>query len=248
MQIITPRKTRWEKVRSWCSSWTPQVKQRVIGGIFLIVVSVGGCLLHRAVSNNRTLTATTSGGDSPATVFSASTTGSNSPITQTVINNGYLTNEMKAAAEKQDEMLAILRRMEDTKRDKDAELKAKFQFGYILFSATERKEIIPLKSPMDEIFKVDWNSGYEVSITDSHVNLRLPNMAIHSPDGTVAAFTNSSVGVLRSIEPWARPGIFNNGRIRIAPKLVSTNDNVFVIALGIQSPPEPRPSLEELNR
>jgi hypothetical protein len=46
----------------------------------------------------------------------------------------------------------------------------------------------------------------------------------------------------RRIEPWARPGIFNNGKVRIAFKVVATNEDNVIIALGIQSPPEPKPA------
>lgn len=66
---------------------------------------------------------------------------------QTINNLGYPTNEIKRVAEKQDETLEILRRMARIRDDHDAELKAKFQLGYILISATERKQIIPLKKP-----------------------------------------------------------------------------------------------------
>src|SRR5438309_769512 len=44
--LITPRKSRWESVRDWCKSWSPQVKQGVIGGAILVVLTVAGWLLH----------------------------------------------------------------------------------------------------------------------------------------------------------------------------------------------------------
>jgi hypothetical protein len=101
---------------------------------------------------------------------------------------------------------------------------------------------------MDDILNIEWKSGYDVSVSESHVTLRLPNITVHPPNGSVIKLQGATVSVLKRIEPWARPGLYNNGKIRIAPKLVSTNDNVFVIALGIQCPPEPRPPLEELMR
>ncbi len=43
--IITPKKTRWESFKAWCKSWSPQVKQAVIGGLILISLTVAGWCL-----------------------------------------------------------------------------------------------------------------------------------------------------------------------------------------------------------
>src|SRR4051812_28711948 len=42
MQIITPRLTKTERLLKWCRSWSPQVKQSVVGGTILAVLTVGG--------------------------------------------------------------------------------------------------------------------------------------------------------------------------------------------------------------
>src|SRR5437867_10263242 len=44
--LITPRKSLWEAFRDWCKSWSPQVKQGVIGGAILVILTVAGWLLH----------------------------------------------------------------------------------------------------------------------------------------------------------------------------------------------------------
>ena len=131
MEIITPRKTRWERFRDLCLSLSPQVKQGLIAAVVVIIGSVIGYFVYRKPNKDAPVqaqTATSMGNNSPAAVFSASSTGNNSPVTQTVINNGYPTNEMKVAAEKQDEMLAILRRMEGGMWHRNQEPLAKVLF------------------------------------------------------------------------------------------------------------------------
>lgn len=51
--LIKPPKSRWETFLDWCRSWSPQVKQGVIGGTILVVLTVAGWLLYstRGTSN-----------------------------------------------------------------------------------------------------------------------------------------------------------------------------------------------------
>jgi hypothetical protein len=137
--------------------------------------------------------------------------------------------------------------MREVQREQDPDLRRKFQLGYILFTATERQEIVPLNSPIDEMLQIDWKSGYSVSFTPDSVTLGLPTMTIRMPDsGGVVHLQGTSVTVRRRFEPWARPGIYNNGKMRVAFKVVSTNADSIMIAMGIESPPEPKPPLSEL--
>ena len=137
-----------------------------------------------------------------------------------------------------DGMLAV-------QKQKDAELRAKFNVGYILFTATERNEIVPLDSPMDDILTVDWKSGHNVSFSDKTVTLHLPHINFHPPNSGVVDLNRSTITVRRHFEPFARPG-FVQGNYRLAFKVVSTNEDSIIIAMGIESPPEKRPSVEEL--
>src|SRR5258708_7929507 len=155
---------------------------------------------------------------------------------------------LRSVEDKQDETLAIVRRMESFQQGNDAALKAKFNLGYILFTATERREIVPLRSPMDEILKIDWETGYAVYFESNAVTLRLPNFIIRPPGSATVVHQGSTVTLPRRIEPWARPGIYNDGKIRVAFKVVATNAGALMIAMGVQSPPEPRPPLSELMR
>jgi hypothetical protein len=182
---------------------------------------------QQTTSHNKTATAT--GNNSPATNQSATASGSNTTV------NGISDEGLKQI---RDGMLAV-------QKQKDAELRAKFNLGYILFTATERNEIVPLDSPMDDILKVDWKSGYNVSFSDDAVSLRLPHMVFHPPNSSVIDFNGSTITVRRHFEPFARPG-FVIGNYRLTFKVVSTNEDSIIIAMGIQSPPEKRPSMEEL--
>lgn len=220
---------------------------------FLVAVGGGVCFYWSTTGESKQPTnysATTSGDNSSATIFSANTSGTNSPINQSVNITSYPTNEVaellkgqREQANRDEEILSWMKKFQD-----DSKLKAKFNLGYILFTATETRRIIPFNSPMDDIIQIDWKSGYEVALTETHVNLRLPTLTIHPPDGPRMILHGGSYEVLRRIKPWAGPGIYNNGKIRVAIKVVDTNQDNVVVALGIQSPPEPRPSMEDLSR
>jgi hypothetical protein len=168
----------------------------------------------------------------------ATVLGSNNTVIQvapgSIVVNGTTDEGLKQI---RDGMLAV-------QKQKDAELRATFNLGYILFTATERNEIVPLNSPIDDILKIDWKSGYNVSFSDKTVTLRFPDMTFQPPDGDVH-FSGCSVTVFKHFEPLARPG-FVMGNYRLAFKVASINENSVVIAMGIQSPPPPRPSAEEL--
>jgi hypothetical protein len=165
-----------------------KVKQKWISWACWVVFGISAfVLIYNIARPDRSKTesgqkALTEGDNSPAVNFAANTSGSNSPVTQTFINNSYPSNEVKTVIAKEDEILSIVRYMQEVKGDNDAELLAKFQLGYILFSVTQRKEIVPLNSAMDNILKIDWKSGYEVSFSETHVHLRLPDMAIFPPE------------------------------------------------------------------
>ncbi|MGA3164270.1 MAG: hypothetical protein ABSD77_08785 [Verrucomicrobiota bacterium] len=219
-------------------------KPKKVIGWFLIIASCAFLLFAVFSSNtekseDRNQIATTSGNNSPATIQSATVSGSNNTVVQAAPGatvNASLSDESIKLI--QEGMLAL-------QKEKDAELKAKFNLGYILFTATDRNEIIPLGSPMDEILKVDWKSGYNVSFSDSAVTLTLPNMVFQPPNSGGVDFNSPKIGVRRHFEPFARPG-FVVGNYRLAFKVVSTNANSIVVAMGIESPPEPRPTMEEL--
>lgn len=131
--------------------------------------------------------------------------------------------------------------MSAIQKQKDAELRAKFNLGYILFTATERNVIVPLGSPMDDILKVDWKTGYNVSFSDKTVTLSLPNMVFQTPDsGVEIHFLNSSkIVVPRQLGLFVCPVVMVNYGLVFT--VVSTSENSIIIAMGIQSPPQKRP-------
>jgi hypothetical protein len=53
--LIRPPKSRWETFRNWCKSWSPQVKQGVIGGVVLIVLTVAGWVLYSTKGPSNTV-------------------------------------------------------------------------------------------------------------------------------------------------------------------------------------------------
>jgi hypothetical protein len=128
-------------------------------------------------------------------------------------------------------------------KQKDAELLAEFNIGYILFTATERNEIIPLNSPMDDILKVDWKSGYNVSFSDKTVTLRFPDIVLLPPNSGSTTFNGCSV-TLPKLENFTfeLPPLFCPSNYKLVFKVISTNENSVIIAMGVKRyeiyPPE----------
>jgi hypothetical protein len=175
------------------------------------------------------ITTTTSGNNSPTAV----TTGNNSPVTQTVNNYDYPSNEINTAAEKQDEMLAMLRRMETFKKEKESnpDFNKFFPLGYILFTATGRKEIISQQpSPMDEI-EFRWSEGYSVEMTTTNATIHLPSFVVHNGAST-AHFSIGSIGLPRAVGYATSPMRFSSNVLTFLT--VSTNTNETMVAVGLQ--------------
>ena len=209
-------------------SWTRPQKIALSGVVVAIVAAIATWLGFFSKSKSGIIT-TTSGNNSPAAV----TTGNNSPVTQTVINNSYSTNEMKADAEKQDEMLAILRRMEMFKEEKknDPDFNDVFPSGYILFTATGRKEIFPFQpSAMDQI-EFNWRDGYSVEITPTNAAIHLHPFVVHS-GASRAHFNIGSIALPRTVGWATSPMRFGSNVLTFL--VVSTNIDETMVAAGLQ--------------
>ena len=160
---------------------------------------------------------------------------SNSPTaTQSGNNNFLLQNSPNATfgvsdktyKQMQEGMLAI-------QKLKDAELRAYFNVGYILFTATEKNIIVPKESPIDNILKIDWKSGYNVSFTHDHVSLKLPriNYYISYPqiDLNDAEVSLPRIENYTLILPWTK-----YDKYKLIFRVVSTNEDSITIAMGIR--------------
>jgi hypothetical protein len=208
--------------------WTRNQKIALSGVIVAIVAAIAtwSGIFGKLKSG---ITTTTSGNNSPAAV----TTGNNSPVTQTVNNYDYPSNEMNTAAEKQDEMLAILRRMEKfkTEKESDPNFNKIFPSGYILFTATGRKEIISQQpSSMDEI-EFSWSEGYSVEMTATNAAIHLPPFVVHNGAST-AHFNIGSIDLPRSVGYATSPMRFGSNVLTFLT--VSTNTDETMVAVGLQ--------------
>jgi hypothetical protein len=205
-----------------------------LGGFGLIViVTIVLVWLHyehtgqQATSHNKT--ASTDGNNSPATNQVATQSGTNNTLNQ-VAARGTLTYGISDETYKQmqEDMLAL-------QKQKDAELRAIFKYGYILFTATERNEIVPLNSPIDNILTIDWNAGYNISFSDETIKLRMPTITyeptkIRLEDCTIRMPKD---GTLVS-------GLFLGKHI-IAYKVISIKKDSVIIAMGILDKSEYKP-------
>ena len=105
------------------------------------------------------------------------------------INNGLSDEGLKQIREG---MLAV-------QREQEEKLQAKFNLGYILFTATKRNEIVPLQSPFDEIIKIDWKAGYSVTFKTNYVFLHIASLIIRPTTGGVFDHRDCTIGLLRSL-------------------------------------------------
>jgi hypothetical protein len=137
------------------------------------------------------------------------------------------------------ETLQILRRMEAINAENGPELMRKFPLGYVLFTVTGRKEVIPLGSPMDKVIQFDWTKGdYGVEITNNHIQLKLPPSRLMWKDrvlgltyGNVVTFQRKvGLGVITDETP----------EFRVAVEVVSVAASNTIVALGLK-PKVPTP-------
>jgi hypothetical protein len=193
-----------------------------VGLSFLIVSALSPEV--KPSTDNHQQTASTAGNNSPA--MNASTIGSNSSVIQVNTMNysvGATIEQIKQA-------------MREVQKEKDPDLRKTFQLGYFLFAATERQEIVPLGSPMDDILQVDWKAGYTVSFSTDTVSLHISRMHIHFPDGPKTEMSDLNVTIPRRIEP-PRAGIYGTRKFQVACAVVSTSTESVVIAMGVRFSP-----------
>jgi hypothetical protein len=174
---------------------------------------------------------TTTVNNSSITNQSATVPGSNNIVIQAAPGANVISGLSDEGLKQiRDGMLAI-------QKQKDAELRAEFNVGYILFTATERNEIVPLDSPMNDILEVDWKSGYNISFSDNIVKLRLPKIILHPPNSGIINI-NSGYTIAFSRDGKNNTNYFvATGNYGLVFKFVSANDNSIIIAMGIKSPP-----------
>lgn len=226
------------------------VKAALIAGFFAVIAAAIALVpsFLKWVKDEAT-TVTTVGDNSHTTVFSATTSGSNSPISQTVNNiSSYPTNAIENILKhqqlrqdeqdaKQDEMLAILHRMEGFREQKkqDPNFQAIFPTGYILFTATAtatgRKEIVPLQpSPLDQI-QFDWTKGYSIEMSPTKSLIRLPPFTVKRGAST-GHFDVGSFALPRTPGQATSPMRFGDDELTFL--VVSTNLNEIMVAVGLR--------------
>jgi hypothetical protein len=169
-------------------------------------------------------------------------TTSNSPTsTQSGNNNALIQNSPNATLnygvsdetykQMQEGMLAV-------QKLKDAQLRAEYDIGYIIFTATERNEIVPLKSPMDNIIIVDWKSGYLISSSSDTVKFRFPDMVVRQESqnggGAVELGFNGCTATMPKRENITFKAIALND-VGVDFKIVSISKDSIVIAMGVKN-------------
>ena len=128
-----------------------------------------------------------------------------------------------------DEWLKQIREgMLAVQKQKEAELQAEFKMGYVIFTATERNEIVPLNSPMDEIITIDWKADYNVSFNEDSVILHIPNIILNPGQTKIE---NNVVMVPRNGQTKK---LYKFGNYTLCVKALSAKSDSAMIVMGIK--------------
>jgi hypothetical protein len=136
----------------------------------------------------------------------------------------------------------IKQAMREVQKEKDPELRKIFPLGYILFTATEHQQIVPLNSPMDSMIEVDWRTKYTVSFEDNKVLLELPTITIHQLPGDNSKMVGCGIGFPKRIGAGTIIGLTYAPYVLCFAVVAIDGGNVTV-AMGLQPKPESKPPL-----
>jgi hypothetical protein len=173
----------------------------------------------------------------PSVAQSASTAGNNSPVMQA--NNGSTINSTINYGLTEDSLRLIREGMAAIERKKKDDLLKTFPMGYVLFTITERNQVVPNGSPIDKILAFDWTSFYALSISDGAITLHMPDMILTPPKGGLFVLSSCSMMVYRI--PGTVTRGFRLGNYGVACRYLEDMDQSPVVALGIIEEPSPPP-------
>jgi hypothetical protein len=175
-------------------------------------------------------------------------TGNNSPAANQFGNGNVLTQNSpnspvyygvidKTREDIRTKALEDMNALQQQNKDK---FLADFPLGYILFAVIrthkERNEIIPWNSPWDDIIKIDWKSGYNVSFSDETIVLSLPTIAIKD----IITYEKLSFTISRNVVPpfdvilGFQPDSTPEKAYRLVIRCVSSNKDSVIMAVGVQ--------------
>jgi hypothetical protein len=196
------------------------VKAAVISGVFAVFVAVivgAFTLIEPGKEKSNTVIAN---GKNSVAIGSA-----NNPTINQVQGN------MIVNGVTHDDIQAIREGLKAIQKQKDAEISSIFDVGYILFTATERNEIVPLDSAFNEILHVDWKSGWNITFSEKAVTLTTPSMFI-TKNNLRAEFGPNQYTLDRVINPGFIPFVLGQD-FTLGLKVVDTNADSITFALGI---------------
>jgi len=141
----------------------------------------------------------------------------------------------KKVEKKSDESLEILRRMEATQTEQAGDLEREYPLGYVLFTVTGRKEVVPLDSPMDKVLEFDWKSGnYSVRSTLDQILLTLPpcklNLLSNRPPSTISNYT---IALERKNRAQYKIVAFSKVGLGLLATVVAITDPNTIVAVGL---------------
>ena len=122
-----------------------------------------------------------------------------------------------------------LDKMRAAQNDNEGKLLKQFPLGYVVFTATVRKEIIPLTKPTTNDFEVDWHSAAVREITSTNVLVAFPDFVYRPINWRVNGMT---VGLDRK-EGSGSQGMVSMGEFTTAVKVIHDDEDGVIIVLGL---------------
>lgn len=219
--------------------------QKITIGVALIAAAgvIGAAIIQRGKRGDAATSANNSG-----QVFQANGNGKNEIGNQTtsgdsLVATGNSGQVFQASGNAKinvgltkDDYEQILEGLKAVQKKKEEFLNRTFPLGYILFTATSKKQVIPLQIPMNYL-KVDWASAGDIEFTGEELILTTP-LIIYDYTGrnfkeNGTELGPNRIGVEKSV--GAASVLFQTSEFRQVLMVMEVNDDGIVLALGFQS-------------
>jgi hypothetical protein len=144
------------------------------------------------------------------------------------------------SSKKQDEILSAIHDMQDAEHENSDYLKSHFPYGYVILTVNERRETVPLESPMDKTIKLDFGTETYFRLTPSRIELKLPNITFLNPDGTTVLTQWKDIRLSTARTNHIEFGLQTFGAARITNNimvsLLSVENDKAIAAMGLTRP------------
>jgi hypothetical protein len=153
---------------------------------------------------------------------------------------GWLFFAAGPTAEKQARILAILHEMQEVENANAPYLRTNFPYGHIIITLTERREFIPLNSPMDRYIKFDWLTGHKLELSPSQIKISIPDATFLDTNGAVIArWKNVGHSWTRGPNRFYEFGLqqtYSTTTNNLMVRILTVGEEKVIAAMGLANP------------